>query len=117
MSTLGRGLVDGQGAGRVIEAMLHHPLKARRANQADSRLLWEWVNDPEVRRITAGIVRAELEKAYEAELLTPWVAAERASISAVIEPADTRRELVAALDLLCTKRERLRPRRHDNTPL
>jgi UDP-2,4-diacetamido-2,4,6-trideoxy-beta-L-altropyranose hydrolase len=49
MSTLGRNLVDGQGAARVIEAMLHHPLKARRATQADSRLLWEWVNDPEVR--------------------------------------------------------------------
>lgn len=61
--------------------------------------------------------RAELEKAYEAELLTPWVAAERASISAVVTPADTRRELAAALDLLATKRERLRPRRHDNTPL
>lgn len=49
MSMLGRCLVDGQGAARVIEAMLHHPLKARRATQADSRLLWEWVNDPEVR--------------------------------------------------------------------
>jgi acetyl-CoA carboxylase carboxyltransferase component len=61
--------------------------------------------------------RQSLEKAYEAEFLNPYVAAERASISAVINPEDTRRELVAALDLLATKRERLRPRRHDNSPL
>ena len=61
--------------------------------------------------------RAELELEYEDRFLTPYVAAERASISAVIEPGETRREVAAALDLLATKRERLRPRRHDNTPL
>jgi acetyl-CoA carboxylase carboxyltransferase component len=61
--------------------------------------------------------RRERERAYETEFLTPYVAAERASISAVIRPEETRREVVAALDLLATKRERLRPRRHDNSPL
>jgi acetyl-CoA carboxylase carboxyltransferase component len=35
----------------------------------------------------------------------------------VIDPADTRRELVAALALLDSKRERLVARKHDNTPL
>jgi UDP-2,4-diacetamido-2,4,6-trideoxy-beta-L-altropyranose hydrolase len=49
MSTLGRNLVDGHGAARVTEAILHHPLKARHATQADSKLLWDWVNDPGVR--------------------------------------------------------------------
>jgi acetyl-CoA carboxylase carboxyltransferase component len=35
----------------------------------------------------------------------------------VIDPADTRREIHAALDMLAAKRERLPRRRHDNTPL
>ena len=61
--------------------------------------------------------RAELEAAYEAQFLTPYPTAERLSISAVIDPADTRREIIAALDMLATKQERLRPRRHDNSPL
>ncbi len=45
------------------------------------------------------------------------MAAERGYIDAVIEPADTRREISAALALLASKREELRPRKHDNTPL
>lgn len=49
MSNLGRQLVDGHGAARVVEDILHHPLKARRATLDDARQLWEWVNDPEVR--------------------------------------------------------------------
>jgi acetyl-CoA carboxylase carboxyltransferase component len=61
--------------------------------------------------------RAELELDYEARLLSPWPAAERGSIDAVIDPADTRREVVAAIQLLEGKQERLPPRRHDNTPL
>ncbi|MEL7159100.1 MAG: carboxyl transferase domain-containing protein [Actinomycetota bacterium] len=61
--------------------------------------------------------RAELERQYEEQFLTPYVAAERSSIPAVIHPEDTRAEVVATLDLLSTKRERLRPRRHDNSPL
>jgi acetyl-CoA carboxylase carboxyltransferase component len=54
---------------------------------------------------------------YEEAYLNPWVAAERGFIDAVIDPADTRRELAAAFDVLSTKRERLAPRRHDNLPL
>jgi acetyl-CoA carboxylase carboxyltransferase component len=61
--------------------------------------------------------RAGLEADYEARFLTPYAAAERGSISMVIDPADTRRQLVAAVELLHTKSERLRPRRHDNSPL
>ena len=61
--------------------------------------------------------RVELEGEYERRFLTPYPAAERGSISMVIDPADTRRELVAAIRLLGTKREALRPRRHDNSPL
>ena len=61
--------------------------------------------------------RLELERDYEAQYLTPYPAAERSSISAVIEPAETRSRLAAALDMLATKRERLRHRDHDNGPL
>jgi acetyl-CoA carboxylase carboxyltransferase component len=47
----------------------------------------------------------------------PWTAAERGYVDAVIDPADTRREVAAALDMLADKREQLVRRRHGNTPL
>ncbi|MEM9565826.1 MAG: carboxyl transferase domain-containing protein [Actinomycetota bacterium] len=61
--------------------------------------------------------RRELEAAYEDQYLTPYPAAERLSITAVIEPSATRAELSAGLAMLATKRERLRRRNHDNGPL
>lgn len=61
--------------------------------------------------------RAELQAAYEQRLLNPYIAAERGTIDAVIDPNDTRREIAAALDMLAGKREKLPRRRHDNTPL
>jgi len=61
--------------------------------------------------------RAKLVDAYEDRLLNPYIAAERGSVDRVIEPSATRSELVAALDVLSGKRERLPRRRHDNTPL
>jgi acetyl-CoA carboxylase carboxyltransferase component len=61
--------------------------------------------------------RAELEKEYEARFLNPYVAADRGLVDAVIDPADTRREVAAALEMLSTKREHLVARKHDNTPL
>jgi acetyl-CoA carboxylase carboxyltransferase component len=54
---------------------------------------------------------------YEETLLTPWVAAERGYVDAVIEPSETRFELAAALDFLASKREHLVPRGHDTGPL
>jgi acetyl-CoA carboxylase carboxyltransferase component len=61
--------------------------------------------------------REELERDYEARFLNPYVAADRGAVDAVIDPADTRREVAAALDVLYPKRETLRPRKHDNFPL
>jgi acetyl-CoA carboxylase carboxyltransferase component len=67
--------------------------------------------------------RAEAEEvaAYEADyserLLNPYVAADRGYVDAVIDPADTRAEVARALAALDSKRERLQPRKHDNTPL
>lgn len=68
------------------------------------------------RRSTAD-ERTELQLAYEDRLLNPYIAAERGTIDAVIDPSDTRREIHAALEMLAGKRERLPSRRHDNTPL
>ena len=68
-------------------------------------------------RSASAAERAELEAAYEQRLLNPYVAAERGAIDSVIEPADTRREICAALEMLVSKRERLPRRRHDNAPL
>jgi acetyl-CoA carboxylase carboxyltransferase component len=61
--------------------------------------------------------RAEFEADYSARLLNPYIAAERGYIDAVIDPADTRREICAALHMLRDKREGLVSRKHDNTPL
>jgi len=61
--------------------------------------------------------RLELEKEYEARFLNPYVAADRGLVDMVIDPADTRREVAAGLELLSTKQERLVSRKHDNTPL
>jgi len=61
--------------------------------------------------------RLELEAAYEERFLNPYVAADRGAVDAVIDPADTRREVAAAFELLATKRESLVDRKHDNGPL
>ena len=61
--------------------------------------------------------RAEFEADYTERLLNPYVAAERGLVDAVIDPADTRIEIAAALDTLMDKREALRGRKHGNSPL
>ena len=61
--------------------------------------------------------RLQIEADYEERLLNPYVAAERGSVDMVIDPADTRKLVADALDLLASKREHLPRRRHDNTPL
>ena len=61
--------------------------------------------------------RAAFEADYTERLLNPYVAAERGYVDAVIDPADTRREIAAALDMLADKRESIPRRKHGNTPL
>jgi acetyl-CoA carboxylase carboxyltransferase component len=61
--------------------------------------------------------RAEFERDYTERLLNPYVAAERGLVDAVIAPGETRSVIAHALELLASKRERLQPRGHDNTPL
>jgi acetyl-CoA carboxylase carboxyltransferase component len=61
--------------------------------------------------------RAEFEADYAERLLNPYVAAERGLVDAVIDPADTRAEIAAALEVLQDKREALGGRKHGNSPL
>jgi acetyl-CoA carboxylase carboxyltransferase component len=61
--------------------------------------------------------RQEFQEDYTERLLNPYVAAERGYVDAVIDPAETRREVAAALQMLENKRERLPHRKHGNEPL
>jgi acetyl-CoA carboxylase carboxyltransferase component len=92
----------------------------------DMCLAWPWA---ELAVMGAGQAAAILQRratpeereAFEADyaerLLNPYVAAERGYVDAVIEPAQTRAEIAAALAMLEDKREELRHRKHGNTPL
>ncbi len=49
MSRLGRELLDGVGAAKVVTRMKAEELGLRRALAQDCRLIWDWANDPELR--------------------------------------------------------------------
>jgi acetyl-CoA carboxylase carboxyltransferase component len=61
--------------------------------------------------------RAELVTEYTEKYANPYAAAERGIIDDVIDPAETRRKIVAGLEMLRTKREELPRRKHGNMPL
>jgi propionyl-CoA carboxylase beta chain len=61
--------------------------------------------------------RAQFMTEYEDTFATPYIAAERGFVDAVIEPSQTRAEVAKALRLLRTKRETLPPKKHGNIPL
>jgi propionyl-CoA carboxylase beta chain len=61
--------------------------------------------------------RAELVQEYEDHLANPYLAAERGYIDAVIQPHETRGEVIRALRLLRSKRGSLPPKKHGNIPL
>ena len=54
---------------------------------------------------------------YEDTFATPYVAAERGFVDAVIEPSQTRRAVAQALRQLADKRASLPPKKHGNIPL
>jgi acetyl-CoA carboxylase carboxyltransferase component len=58
-----------------------------------------------------------LETQYSDTFLTPWIAAERGFVDAVIDPSETRKMIAEAVAVLSSRREFLPERRHDNTPL
>jgi acetyl-CoA carboxylase carboxyltransferase component len=61
--------------------------------------------------------KAELVNDYTEKYANPYVAAERGIIDAVIDPAETRRKVIAAFRMIATKREDLPKRKHGNVPL
>jgi acetyl-CoA carboxylase carboxyltransferase component len=76
------------------------------------------------------IHRAEIDKAADKEakeqekiteyrelLYNPYVAAKMGYINAVIQPAETRAKVIAALEALQNKRESRPPKKHGNIPM
>ena len=61
--------------------------------------------------------RQEMIQIYEAQFNNPYIAAERGYVDAVIVPSQTRKRLIDALEILCTKSESLPPKKHGNIPL
>lgn len=49
MARRGKELVDGEGCARVLMEVQGRKLRLRPVREEESRLLWEWANDPEVR--------------------------------------------------------------------
>jgi propionyl-CoA carboxylase beta chain len=67
---------------------------------------------------------AELAKArnrkieeFRERFANPYVAAERGYIDAVVQPRETRKRLIDALQMLDTKRDKNPPKKHGNIPL
>jgi len=61
--------------------------------------------------------KAEWDEEYSERFANPYNAAERGYVDDVIDPRDTRRVLVDALDMLRTKKEQMPSRKHGNVPL
>jgi len=61
--------------------------------------------------------RARLIAEYEEAIVNPWDAAARGYVDAVIEPSQTRVQIVRALRALRTKRASLPAKKHGNIPL
>ena len=61
--------------------------------------------------------RARLEEEYRQRYLTPYAAAHAGYIDEVIEPAETRKKIIAALRAIQNKAEQRLPRKHGNMPV
>jgi propionyl-CoA carboxylase beta chain len=61
--------------------------------------------------------RAKLIEQFKDKFANPYVAAERGYVDAVIQPRETRKRLIDALEMLQTKRDKNPPKKHGNIPL
>jgi propionyl-CoA carboxylase beta chain len=64
-----------------------------------------------------GQLRQEKIEEFRDRFANPYVAAERGFVDAVIQPRDTRKKLIQALEMLDTKRDKNPPKKHGNIPL
>src|SRR5438552_14163457 len=62
-------------------------------------------------------VRQEKIEEFRDRFASPYVAAERGFVDAVIQPRDTRKKLIQALAMLETKRDKNPAKKHGNIPL
>jgi propionyl-CoA carboxylase beta chain len=62
-------------------------------------------------------LRAQKLAEFREKFANPYVAAERGFVDEVIEPRQTRRKIIAGLDMARSKRDRNPPRKHGNIPL
>jgi propionyl-CoA carboxylase beta subunit len=62
-------------------------------------------------------MRAEKVAEFREKFANPYVAADRGFIDEVIEPRQTRRKIIAGLEMTRNKRDRNPPRKHGNIPL
>jgi propionyl-CoA carboxylase beta chain len=61
--------------------------------------------------------RKKLIDEYRDKFANPYVAASRGYVDDIIEPKQTRKELIKYLKVLQTKRDKLPPKKHGNIPL
>jgi len=62
-------------------------------------------------------VRAQKIEEFRDLFANPYVAADRGFVDAVIQPRETRKKLIQALEMLQTKRDKNPPKKHGNIPL
>ncbi len=62
-------------------------------------------------------LRREKVQEFRERFANPYIAAERGWVDAIIQPRDTRPKLIAALQMLESKRDTLPPKKHGNIPL
>jgi propionyl-CoA carboxylase beta chain len=62
-------------------------------------------------------VRQQKIEEFRDRFANPYVAADRGFVDAVIQPRETRKKLIQALEMLQTKRDKNPPKKHGNIPL
>jgi acetyl-CoA carboxylase carboxyltransferase component len=62
-------------------------------------------------------VRQRKIEEFRERFANPYVAADRGFVDAVIQPRETRKKLIQALEMLETKRDKNPPKKHGNIPL
>ena len=69
------------------------------------------------RRGPGGPARGRRSTEFREKFANPYVAADRGFVDEVIYPRQTRRKIIAGLDMTRNKRDRNPPRKHGNIPL
>jgi propionyl-CoA carboxylase beta chain len=77
----------------------------------------EAAKNGESNRDTRDAVRQTKIEEFRERFANPYVAADRGFVDAVIQPSETRKKLIQALEMLGTKRDKNPPKKHGNIPL